>query len=150
MSAPILLVLRLAITFALFSFMGWALYTIWRDLKHQSELLVSRQAPPITLSAAQDTTLHFFTTPEVTIGRDPTCDLALDDKTVSVKHARLVYHHNQWWVEDLESTNGTFLNQEFVSIPTVLADGDQIRCGQVDLAVSIGENASQRPEVIRS
>jgi pSer/pThr/pTyr-binding forkhead associated (FHA) protein len=74
---------------------------------------------------------------EILIGRDPACDCQLDDMTVSAHHAKLEYHHNQWWVEDLGSTNGTYLNQENINTATVLAPGDELQIGQVTLKVDL-------------
>ena len=78
-----------------------------------------------------------FSSYEVLIGRDLACDLRLEDKTISARHARLSYRHNQWWVEDLKSTNGTFLNEEPVNTMTVLVSGDEIRVGQTIMRVEI-------------
>jgi pSer/pThr/pTyr-binding forkhead associated (FHA) protein len=140
MGGPILLAIRVLLALSLYAFLGWALLTIWRDLQRQNEVLAARQATPITLQpqpVAGFSPQH-FSTAEILIGRDPICDLCLDDKTVSAEHARLAYHHNQWWVEDLRSRNGTYLNQEAVSSPMVVASGDELRCGQVTLIVEIG------------
>lgn len=140
-SAQVLLVVRLALVFALYAFIIWVLWTLWRDLKSQRELITLRQSPPLTLIREGYETLHSYqyTTPEVIIGRDPSCDFTLDDSTVSAQHARLSYHHRQWWVEDLNSTNGTHLNQELVTTPLVITSGDQLRFGQVSLNVTIGD-----------
>jgi pSer/pThr/pTyr-binding forkhead associated (FHA) protein len=142
MSGPLLLALRILLVVALYAFLSWALYTVWRDLKRQSMLLTSPQVPPLTLIQKMDgiSKPYRFTIPEITIGRDPACDVPLQDKTISVQHARLLYHHSQWWVEDLHSTNGTFLNQEPVSEPVVIAAGDQLRCGQLLFLISLGES----------
>ncbi len=146
MSGPILLGLRILLAAALYIFLGWALLTLWQDLKHQSKSLVHRQPIPITLlrQVNDEAKSYRFTTPEITIGRDPTCDLPLDHQTVSAQHTRLYYRHSQWWVEDLRSTNGTFLNQEPVSSPLVLTIEDQLRCGQIVFTVSIGESEGVR------
>jgi pSer/pThr/pTyr-binding forkhead associated (FHA) protein len=64
---------------------------------------------------------------------------------VSARHARLTFHHHQWWVDDLQSTNGTKLNDEPLRIPTVVANGDTIKCGQVDLTVIIKDQAVASP-----
>jgi hypothetical protein len=140
MSGPILLVLRLALVIALYAFLAWALITLWRDLKRQGEMLVHQQAPPITLTRNGHRELEplRFTTSIVTIGRDPTCDVLLEDKTVSASHAWLSYHHGQWWVEDLQSRNGTFLNNEVVSTQLVLTTDDRLRFGQVEFSIAIG------------
>jgi len=141
LSGPILLVLRIASTVVLYAFLGYALWILWRDLRRQSGLLTSPHSPPLTLilqSTAEPVSFH-FTSPEVTIGRDPACDCHLDDHTVSAQHTRLSYHHNQWWVQDLRSRNGTFLNQQPVSEPMVIVSGDQIRCGQAVFQALLSE-----------
>lgn len=141
MVGTILFVLRLALVMALYAFLAWALILLWQDLKRQSQMLAPRQSPALTLlyQLKDETRSMRFTTQEVTIGRDPACDFSVDDKTVSAQHARLCYRQGQWWVEDLNSTNGTSLNDEPVSSPLVLTSGDQVRCGQVVLDITIGE-----------
>jgi pSer/pThr/pTyr-binding forkhead associated (FHA) protein len=141
MSGQVLLIVRILLAASLYAFLGMALLILWRDLKRQAENVIAAQSPPITLLREGQVSLH-FTKPEITIGRDPTCDATLEDKTVSNEHARLSFHHNQWWLEDLQSTNGTFLNDERVSAPTVITTSDQIRCGQVVLSVQVGKNHS--------
>ncbi len=138
MSGPLLFILRILLAACLYIFLGWALYTLWRDLKHQSELSAAH-APSMKLSSPDGALNYRFIKPEVNIGRDPANEVFLTDKTVSTQHARLIYRQNQWWLEDLRSTNGTFLNQEPVSTPLVVTSGDQMRCGQVVLNIKIGE-----------
>lgn len=138
MSGIVFLLLRILAALALFAFLGFVLWTLWRDMRQQEEVLAARRLPPIRLSLG-DGSQRRFTTPEVVIGRDPACEMPLDDPTVSNNHARLSYHHGQWWLEDLHSTNGTFLNGEPVSIPLVVTGGDVLRCGQVELKLVPGE-----------
>ena len=148
MSAPafILLVARLVLALALYGFLGWAVYTLWRDLQRQEQLIAARRVPPLALAPqpSDGAQPRWFTIPEVTIGRDPASDCSLDDKTVSTAHARLTFHHRQWWVEDMGSTNGTFLNQEPVTTPLVVTSGDELRVGQVELTILIEENALEQ------
>ncbi len=139
MSGVVILVLRLLMAAALYSFLAWALLTLWRDLKRQNELLLARQSPPLTLLVQENGQAFSFDRPVVRIGRDLACDCCLDDKTVSTQHARLSFHHNQWWLEDLGSTNGTFLNQEPVTSPVVITQADQLRVGQVKMDIFIGK-----------
>jgi pSer/pThr/pTyr-binding forkhead associated (FHA) protein len=141
MSGLILLLLRIALAIGLYTFLGWGLLTLWRDFKRQTSTLASRQPPPITLLhlIEEETLPYQFNIPEITIGRDPACDCTLNDQTVSAQHTRLSYHQGQWWVEDLRSTNGTFLNQENVAVPLVITDGDELRCGQVIFSILIGD-----------
>jgi pSer/pThr/pTyr-binding forkhead associated (FHA) protein len=141
MSGPALLALRIAMALALYGFIGWALLTIWRDVRQQTDLLNATRMPPIRLRyqlEGQDYERR-FSKPEVTIGRDPASDCHLDNQTISAHHSRLSFHHGQWWVEDMRSTNGTFLNQENVDDPSVVTSGDTLRCGQVLLEIGLGE-----------
>jgi pSer/pThr/pTyr-binding forkhead associated (FHA) protein len=141
MNGQVLLVLRLLLAASLYAFLGAALWVLWRDLKRQAESVVSSQSPPISLLRDGQTSFT-FNKPEVTIGRDLACDATLEDNTVSTEHARLSFHHNQWWLEDLQSTNGTFLNEERVTAPIVITTGDDLRCGQVVLNIRVGNNHS--------
>jgi pSer/pThr/pTyr-binding forkhead associated (FHA) protein len=133
MSGTVLLVLRLALAVALYAFLGFALWILWQDLRRQSKAVASAQVPPLTLvlQTGDAGAAYRYTLPEVLVGRDPACQCCLDDKTISAQHARLSYHHRQWWVEDLRSRNGTFLNQAPVAEPLVIVSGDLLRCGQV-------------------
>ena len=132
MSGIIFLILRILLAAALFAFLGYVLWTLWRDLKRQEEILSTRRLPLIHFSLP-DGSQRQFASPEVLVGRDPACELVLDDTTVSYSHARLSFHHGQWWLEDLRSTNGTYLNGVMVAAPLVVTVGDVIRCGQVEL-----------------
>ena len=137
MSGLVFLALRLILVISLYAFLAWAFYTIWVDLKRQSERLAFLKMPVLTLTRQDGKGTYHFSRSEVHIGRDPACDCSLEDQTVSTQHAQLSYHHNQWWLEDLGSTNGTFLNQAPVSAPMVVTIGDRIRCGQVNLEITI-------------
>ncbi|HHY87480.1 MAG TPA: FHA domain-containing protein [Chloroflexi bacterium] len=140
MSATIVLILRLLLVISLYAFIAWALITIWRDQRQQALLLASRRVPTLRLRVEEGETekAQSFDKAEVLVGRDATCDFVLENETVSLHHARLVYHHNQWWVEDLQSTNGTFLNDERVYMQTVLISNDELRCGKVYINVTFG------------
>lgn len=142
MSGPVLLILRIALAASLYAFLGLAFYQLWRDLKEQTSLAASRQPPVLGLlrQAAGEMTPSRFNLPEVIIGRDPACDCTLEDSTVSAQHTRLSFRQGQWWVEDLRSTNGTYLNEEPVTTPMVITSGDQLRCGQATLTVTVGES----------
>ena len=52
---------------------------------------------------------------EATVGRSPSCDLRLDDRTISRTHARFAVRHEQWWVENLTANNALFLNGQEVA-----------------------------------
>jgi hypothetical protein len=63
------------------------------------------------------------------LGRAQDADIRLEDEFSSSRHARLVPHGDVLVLEDLGSTNGTYLNGEAVSGPQPLHDGDRIRIG---------------------
>lgn len=138
MSGTVLLLLRLMLIAALYVFLGYALLILWRDLQRQKDVLTSQQVPAIELLVAVDeaTQAHQFNEPEVILGRDPLCDCTLQSETVSARHARLSYHHGQWWLEDLGSKNGTYLNNESVTEPTVVTEGDRFSCGEATLTIT--------------
>lgn len=142
MSGSIVFILRVLMAVVLYGFLGWAIYTIWEDLRVHGTLLSSKQIPVIKLETVNpdyglSSTLNF---PEIIIGRDPNCEFTIPDETISARHARLGYRQKQWWVEDLQSTNGTTLNGEDVKTPTVVISGDELRCGQVELSIQIESN----------
>ncbi len=140
MSGPVVLLLRLLLTISLYAFLAWAFVTLWRDIRIQGAFLQNRNIPPLSLTIVREAMapqIRNFARAEVTIGRNPACECPLDDGTISARHARLSYHHNQWWLEDLNSTNGTLLNQEKLSIPTVVISGDEFICGDTHLTISL-------------
>jgi len=140
LSGYFLLSLRVGVVIILYSFLGWSIFTLWKELQNLSKTSVAQQLPPIQLSSKRREDLPekmVFNFPQIFIGRDPMCEFYLDNETVSSKHVRLFYQNNQWWVEDLGSSNGAFLNEQPIIIPTVLTDRDQLRCGKVVIDISI-------------
>jgi pSer/pThr/pTyr-binding forkhead associated (FHA) protein len=71
---------------------------------------------------------------ELVIGRHPNCDLVLTDTTVSRRHARLTFRDGGWVVRDLESTNGTRVNGQYVG-RCRLRPGDRLELGEQSLRV---------------
>jgi pSer/pThr/pTyr-binding forkhead associated (FHA) protein len=69
----------------------------------------------------------------VQVGRAEGCGVRVDDTYVSQFHARIFQRDGGWFVEDLGSTNGTFLNERKVTSPSKLHAGDQIRVGRTVL-----------------
>lgn len=65
---------------------------------------------------------------EMLIGRHHSCDVVLDDATVSRRHARLLFRDGRWIVQDLESTNGTAINGTRVG-RCELRPGDHLALG---------------------
>ncbi len=84
------------------------------------------------------------------IGRSSRSDLPIDQESISRHHARITYDGSRHVVEDLGSTNGTFVNDENVK-RQVLKDGDQVKLGRSILKYMSGENieANYHEEIYR-
>ena len=72
---------------------------------------------------------------QVTIGRAPDSTLVIDDDYASSRHARIYPAEGTWIVEDLGSTNGTWIDRTRITTPTVLPVGAPLRVGRTTLQV---------------
>ena len=148
MIATTVLILRVVLAVALYAFLAWALWTLLQELKQQGDKLAGQKMPEIILSIEIEQgkeSVRHFTQPEIIIGRDPKCDLSMMDEALSAHHARLAYHHGQWWLEDLNSTNGTFLNREKLTIPAVVIAGDNFKCGNTIFNIRLEDGNGLSP-----
>jgi pSer/pThr/pTyr-binding forkhead associated (FHA) protein len=73
---------------------------------------------------------------ELTVGRAAGCQVTLDDNYVSQLHARIFMRDGMLFVEDLGSTNGTYLNNRRVSGPEAVKRGDQLKIGSTVMELS--------------
>jgi hypothetical protein len=69
----------------------------------------------------------------VMIGRGADCQLILDDDYVSTRHARVVAGETGLYIEDLGSTNGTYVNGARITAPTAISMSDTLRIGKTIL-----------------
>jgi pSer/pThr/pTyr-binding forkhead associated (FHA) protein len=139
MSAILAFILRLLILLFAYSFLGWIVYVIYRDLMGAREDRDKHTLRHITLTAEIDDRKveKHFTQDEIILGRDPTCDFTLENSTISIRHCKLSFHHKQWWAEDLSSTNGSFLNGTLIDQPVILTDEDNLRLGNIQISIQI-------------
>lgn len=72
-------------------------------------------------------------TAQITLGRAPDSTLVIDDDYASSRHARLYPGDDGWIVEDLGSTNGTWIDRTRITSPTVLPPGVPLRIGRTTL-----------------
>jgi pSer/pThr/pTyr-binding forkhead associated (FHA) protein len=86
----------------------------------------------VTAGPLTGTTLG-LTDQQITIGRADDATLVLTDDYASTRHARLFPQDGQWLVEDLGSTNGTYLDRQKVTEPTPVPIGVPIRIGKTVL-----------------
>ena len=69
----------------------------------------------------------------ILIGRGTDAAIRLDDDYVSTRHARIAASGDQWFVEDLGSTNGTYIGSVRITQPTTITLGTQVRIGKTIL-----------------
>lgn len=86
----------------------------------------------VTQGSLKGTTIGLGQAP-ILIGRAPECTLVLEDDYASGRHARLSLQQGTWMVEDLGSTNGTFLGRNRVQAPTPVSPGSPVRIGRTVL-----------------
>ena len=87
----------------------------------------------VVVAPAESAGRRYALDAELTLGRAPGCRITLDDTFVSQLHARVFEHGGTWFVEDLGSTNGTYLNRDKVAGPAAMRPGDRLRVGSVVL-----------------
>lgn len=68
---------------------------------------------------------------EKLLGRGEASDIMIRDSFASNRHALIFFKEGQYWLEDLDSTNGTFLNEVKIDQPVVLSEGDIIKIGGI-------------------
>lgn len=73
---------------------------------------------------------------EVTLGRAAGCHVPLDDAYASQVHARVFQRDGDWYIEDLGSTNGTYLNRRRVAGPMVMKRRDRLQIGNTVLELA--------------
>ncbi len=67
---------------------------------------------------------------DIIIGRDRRCLIPLNDRFLSNFHARIFFAHGRYYLMDMQSRNGTWLNEQLVREPVLLEEGDSIRVGE--------------------
>ncbi len=152
MPEPLLNVLKICLLILLYLFFFRVLRAVWAEVN----LAKSTAAPPTgTKRTARRTRARDRTPPklkviepasmagqvfalgdELTVGRAAGCQITLDDTYASQLHARIFTRDDQLYVEDLGSTNGTYLNRRKVSAPMVVSRGDQIQIGSTVMEVA--------------
>jgi len=150
MPHSLLEILRYSLLAAIWLFFVYAARMVWVEVRRSR----AEQAPQVTPKAQEvaDKALAlrlrvidppqrrgrvFELGEEVTVGRSPGCAVPLDDDTfASSIHARVFRRSGELWIEDLGSTNGTWLNDERLEIPARLRRGDRVKVGSTILEVA--------------
>jgi pSer/pThr/pTyr-binding forkhead associated (FHA) protein len=140
MTGFVVLIFRVILVVALYLFLGIALFSLWRQLSGKGQVgHTALNIPTITLEPREfnSPAKVFKNQKTVTIGRNDGNDIHFDDIQLSNHHAMLHYHHKQWWIEDIHSTNGIFINGEKIKDPTVLFTDDILKCGVKEWKIMI-------------
>jgi hypothetical protein len=127
-------VVRLLFLVLLYLFLFGVARTLLRDLRAAAAEPNVEVGRLVVLSSpggepAQGTTLSLDAI--TTLGRDVNNAIVVDDQFASSEHAVLTFRGRTWYVEDLESTNGTFVNGSPVDGVAPLGYGDELQIGQV-------------------
>lgn len=145
MSDQLLAILRLCLLALLYLFflrVLWAVYAEIRPARAAHEAVPAGVTPagapppradPVRLVVAQPEDragFAFDLADEVTLGRAEGCGVTLDDTFVSQVHARVYRREGTFMVEDLGSTNGTYLNGQQVTAPMPVRSGDRLQVGR--------------------
>jgi len=129
------LAMRVFIVILLYAFIFWALVGIRsNEPKTARPIAESKRKNGILISHASGNSQR-FSPPQITIGRHPSCDFVLNDKSISLRHARISYKDGKWWLTDLKSKNGSYLNSERINDRRLLAENDQIKLGSESFVI---------------
>ncbi|MBP1467134.1 FHA domain-containing protein [Candidatus Chloroploca sp. M-50] len=138
----IIFLLRFAVVFLLYLFLWQVVRVVTRDLQVRTtvgSLPPSRYGYLVVSSSSQPGVpvgKSFPLSPTTIIGRSTDAHISLNDTFLSSEHARLILQGDVWSLEDLSSTNGTFLNGLEVRAATELHSGDVVRVGRIELKLA--------------
>ena len=99
-------------------------------------------------------TLEDFNKNIIVFGRDKECDIRISDQAVSRIHGRFVKKNGQWYIQDMNSSNGIFLNQKRLNSPMIVSDGIVLKLGKSSQAalfeckfVDVTENDKRNKQI---
>jgi pSer/pThr/pTyr-binding forkhead associated (FHA) protein len=142
---PLLTLLKFCFLALLYLFFLRVLRVVWAELRPSAEpaAVVTSDARASAAAGhlrvvepAEHKGRTFPLAEELTVGRAAGCQVAIDDNYASQLHARIFKRDGRLYVEDLGSTNGTFLNRRKVSGPAQLRRGDRLQIGKTVLEVT--------------
>lgn len=159
MSESLLTILKLCLLALLYLFFFRVLRAVWAEIKAPPPTEIpssgrkarkdrvprrSRSAKPagavgqqlVIVEPEADRGRSYAVGGGLTMGRAATCQVLVDDTFVSQLHARVYARDGQLLVEDLGSTNGTYLNRQRVQGPMVMKRGDRVQVGNTVLELT--------------
>ena len=162
--APVSVALKFGFLAVLYLFLAWVARSALRDLRGASSVPVqsggalvgadatglhSASAAGVAEFTGRDPRLVVERAPghdpgmiydldaDVVLGRGDRAEIRLDDPFASSRHARVYRQGNILVIEDLRSTNGTYLNEELLQTPRPLHPGDRIRIGDSEFTFEV-------------
>jgi pSer/pThr/pTyr-binding forkhead associated (FHA) protein len=149
MPALVLDLLKYVFLVVLYIFVARAVRAVYVELRPQTRTPAQRSAAPAARPTARKSKKaprriaviesdklkgkSFDLDDEVIIGRADKCSLVLDDTYVSQVHARIFKRGDSYMIEDMGSTNGTYLNRRRITAAAELQRGDQVKIGKAVL-----------------
>lgn len=133
-------ILKYGFLIILYIFLFFALRTVYVEVL-PADRRQRATAKPARASKLKKAHLHVVQTEEkiaskfpledvLTVGRGENCAVCLEDNYVSSSHAKFYPGNGRFFVEDMGSTNGTYVNGRRISYPTELRQGDRIKIGK--------------------
>jgi FHA domain len=142
---PVAVLLQLAFIAVLYLFLLWVARSSLKDLRRGAgrddahaprELAADHAGGPPLIVAEGGGGLRagavFAVNGSMTIGRSPRTDVQIDDRFASARHARVIEQGGLYYLEDMGSTNGTYLNGRRVSAVELLRPEDRFRIGDTE------------------
>jgi len=137
--------LRILLSLALYAFLGLAFWAVWRDLQATAARAESQARERAVLVVVEPGETDLLPgdalplLPVTTLGRGLNNTIVLADSFASAMHARLTQRQGRWWLEDLDSRNGTLLNEARLKPNQAVAvvEGDLLGVGSVRLRVQL-------------
>ena len=152
MPEPLLTILKFCFLAIVYLFFVRVLRAVWAEVRGPAA--VAAPAPPVrparaafggnrppgrlkVVEPAERRGRTYELGDELTVGRAGGCQVALgEDNYVSQLHARVFRRDGQFYVEDLGSTNGTYVNRKKVTAPIVIRKGDRLQIGKTVLELA--------------
>jgi pSer/pThr/pTyr-binding forkhead associated (FHA) protein len=137
-------ILKYGFLLVLYAFLVFALRTVYVELlpaERRRQKTAKKPAKPSKMKKAhlqvvqteEKIASKYFLDQPVTVGRAPQSGVRLHDDYVSQMHAKFYETGGRHFVEDLGSTNGTYVNGRKISYPTELRQGDRVKIGKTIL-----------------
>jgi pSer/pThr/pTyr-binding forkhead associated (FHA) protein len=164
--APVSVALKFGFLAVLYLFLLWVARSALRDLRGASSMPLQAHGAPVPADATglhsassanvadltgrtprlvverapgHDPGMIYDLDADVVLGRGDRAEIRLEDPFASSRHARVYRQGNILVIEDLRSTNGTYLNEELLQTPRPLHPGDRIRIGDSEFTFEVDQ-----------